>query len=742
MTIEQTSDQRARVEEFQRKHRIVLLTLLFTDVVGSTRLKQLLGERAALDLTVRHHALLREMLLRFPDAEEIDSAGDSFFMVFAKPSDAVQFALLAQRGLRELARETGQPVFDRIGIHVGEVFVQDRGSERRNLFGIQVDSTARIRSLGKADQILLSRFAFDNARLVLRGLEFPGLGELSWLNHGYYEIKGVEEPLEVCEVGEAGLAALTPPGDSEIAHRFHAADAEPVLGWRPAAGQLVPQTRWKLERPLGQGGFGEVWLAQHETLKQRRVLKFCFKAERARALKREATLFRVLRERFGEHPNIVAIHDVFFNAPPFYLVMDFVDGPSLDRWTGAHATLAETPLEQRLELVAQIADALQAAHDSGIIHRDVKPSNVLIADPTGAAPRAKLVDFGIGKIVNAEALAGVTRLGFTQTMLYTGSGTGTPLYQAPELLRGDPASPASDVYSLCVVLFQVIAGDFKRSVTADWEKAIEDPLLGADIARGLSSDPKERFASAADLAVNLRSLMERRKQAELRAADERERMKRSNFRRKMRRGGEMVVALCLLLFALWSMLREDGAVEIATEPAGAEVWENGKKLGTTPFTQRPVKPGRREYVIRAEGYEELTYIRSLKSREVLSVMLPLTTIKREASIAFAGPGILEKQGTVEVADGKGRWIPLDVGKFALEYGDRVRTREKSRVSIRFSDLSVLRMEELTTLEFSPPKEKSGKSSIEVKQGGVYFLSREKSKELEIRTPIATAALRG
>jgi hypothetical protein len=85
-------------------------------------------------------------------------------------------------------------------------------------------------SLGSADQILLSRFAFDNARLVLRGFELPGVGELSWLNHGYYELKGVEEPLEVCEVGETGLAALTPPGNSEKAHRFHAADTEPVLG--------------------------------------------------------------------------------------------------------------------------------------------------------------------------------------------------------------------------------------------------------------------------------------------------------------------------------------------------------------------------------------------------------------------------------------------------------------------------------------------------------------------------------
>ncbi len=435
-------------------------------------------------------------------------------------------------------------------------------------------------SLGSADQILLSRFAFDNARLVLRGFELPGIGELSWLNHGYYELKGVEEPLEVCEVGEAGLAALTPPCDSEKAHRFHAADAEPVLGWRPAAGQLVPDTRWKLERPLGQGGFGEVWLARHETLKQQRVLKFCFKAERARALKREATLFRVLRERFGEHPNIVAIHDVIFDKAPFYLVMDFVDGPTLDRWTGAHATLAETPLEQRLELVAQVADALQAAHDSGIIHRDVKPSNILIqggatflspnegeraernssGEPlartaTGmsplleAAPRAKLVDFGIGQVVNADALAGVTRLGFTQTMLYTGSGSGTPLYQAPELFAGQPATTRSDIYSLGVLLWQIVVGDFTRPLATDWADEIVDPLLREDIRRCVSGDAARRFAAAAELAARLRDLPERHRTAE-EEKSRRLRLERRAYHRGILRAGAFAACVVAAIAGL------------------------------------------------------------------------------------------------------------------------------------------------------------------------------------------------
>lgn len=518
--------------------------MLFTDIVGSTNLKQALGDRAAIALIQRHHALIRETLGLFAEAEEIDTAGDSFFCVFAKPSDAAHFALIVQRGVRDLARETGYPVLDRIGIHVGEVFIHQRSDAARDLFGIQIDTTARIMSLGGADQILLSRFAFDNARQVLRGHDLDGIGDLSWLNHGYYEMKGVEEPVEVCEVGEVGAAALLAPGDSEKAHRFHSPDAEPVLGWRPSAGQRVPNTQWTLVRALGEGGFGEVWLARHETLKQQRVIKFCFRADRARSLKREVTLFRILRERVGEQRGIVTVHDVFFDEPPFYIVMDYVDGSNLAEWATTHAPLAEVPLATRLEIVAQVADALQVAHDAGVIHRDVKPSNILIAESQGE-PRVKLTDFGIGQVVNAEALAGMTQLGFTQTLLSASNGTGTQLYMAPELITGLPATTRSDLYSLGVVLYQLIVGDLTRPVTGDWAEDIEDPLLREDLRGCLAGDANKRFAGAGDLAIRLRTLDQRRtalaEEAASRAAGE---------RRAYRRGLMRAAAAAFVIVAL------------------------------------------------------------------------------------------------------------------------------------------------------------------------------------------------
>ena len=113
-------ERRAKVEEFQRKHRVGLLTLLFTDVVDSVKLKQALGEREAVTAIQQHYAAIREILNRFGQGQEIETAGDAFFIVFTNPSDAVKFSLFAQARLRALAAETGHPIFDRIGIHIGE----------------------------------------------------------------------------------------------------------------------------------------------------------------------------------------------------------------------------------------------------------------------------------------------------------------------------------------------------------------------------------------------------------------------------------------------------------------------------------------------------------------------------------------------------------------------------------------------------------------------------------------------
>jgi tetratricopeptide (TPR) repeat protein/class 3 adenylate cyclase/tRNA A-37 threonylcarbamoyl transferase component Bud32 len=536
---------RDKVQEFQRSHRVAVLTLVFTDIVGSTKLKQELGDQEAVSAIQRHHAAIREILSRFGQGEEVETAGDSFFIVFTNPSDAVKFSLFAQARLRALAAETARPLFDRIGIHVGEVLVEedDNRGKAEALYGIQVDTCARVQSLAAGDQILLTRFAFDESRRSLSFGALDGIDPLSWLNHGPYLLKGVEEPIDICEVGELGKAKLGRPPDTEKAHRFISADSEPVLGWRPAVDQPVPGTSWVLEKKLGEGGFGEVWLGRDKRLKTEHVFKFCFRADRVRSLKREVTLFRLLKERVGEHPNIVGIEHVYFDEAPFYIVMQHVEGEDLATWCEAQGGVDMVPLSARLGIVAQVAAALQAAHDSGVIHRDVKPSNILVGRRSDI--HAYLTDFGIGQVVSEEVLSRLTRSGFTQTIEESSSRSGTQLYMAPELFSGKPASIRSDIYALGVVLYQLVVGDFSSAVTTDWAKRIADPLLREDLEKCFAGDPQERFAGAGQLAEQLRSLEARRA-----ASDQQQALLKERERAAYRRGIIRTAALALVVMAL------------------------------------------------------------------------------------------------------------------------------------------------------------------------------------------------
>ena len=159
MDLQIALERRAQVEEFRRKHRTGLLTLVFTDTVGTTKLKQDLGDLEAVSLILKHHAIVREVLSRFPEGEEISTAGDAFFIVFVRPSDAVKFGLLVQAKLRELANQAGVHLLDRIGVHIGEVVIEEREgtAKPKDLYGIQVDICARVMSLADGDQVLLTR---------------------------------------------------------------------------------------------------------------------------------------------------------------------------------------------------------------------------------------------------------------------------------------------------------------------------------------------------------------------------------------------------------------------------------------------------------------------------------------------------------------------------------------------------------------------------------------------------------
>ncbi|HEX2568846.1 MAG TPA: protein kinase [Polyangia bacterium] len=246
--------------------------------------------------------------------------------------------------------------------------------------------------------------------------------------------------------------------------------AEDASGWRPAVGRPIPRrTHWRLVERLGQGGFGEAWLGEHHVTGERRVFKFCFEVERRRALEREVTLFRLLKEALGGRDDIARILDWDFEAAPYFLESEYSEGGTLVDWAERAGGLVAVPLALRLELGAEVAEALAAAHSVGVLHKDVKPANVLVTVDRAGRPRIRLSDFGIGLLTDRERLRaeGITALGFTAPaggadLPSAEAGAGTLRYMAPELMAGKPPTIQADIYSLGVLIYQLVAGDFDR----------------------------------------------------------------------------------------------------------------------------------------------------------------------------------------------------------------------------------------------------------------------------------------
>jgi len=145
MDVADASPDRARVEEFRHKHHTGLLTLVLTDLVDSVALRRQLGDQAATTLLQTHRQIVRELLQPAADAEEIETAGDSFLLLFGRPSDAVKFALLLEQKTGALAKERKVGLAVRNGIHVIEEHAQ--GPKPKDLYGSQIDLCARVMSL-------------------------------------------------------------------------------------------------------------------------------------------------------------------------------------------------------------------------------------------------------------------------------------------------------------------------------------------------------------------------------------------------------------------------------------------------------------------------------------------------------------------------------------------------------------------------------------------------------------------
>ena len=326
-----------------------------------------------------------------------------------------------------------------------------------------------------------------------------------------------------------------------------------VPGWADLAfkaGDPVPgRDQWRLIRQLDASASSEVWLAANPKTRETRVFKFATDGLRLKSLKREVTLARFLREALGERPEFVHILEWNFDTVPFFVESEY-GGPNLAEWAEKHGGLDKIPLEKRLRLLVDIAKAVAAAHDVGVLHKDLKPANVLIAPVPPDSWQAKVADFGSASLAEPSRLQamGITNLGFTKTeSADLGQLTGTIMYLAPEVLAGQSPTASGDVYALGVILYQLVVGDFRKPLSPGWEAEVEDPLIREDIADAACGDPAKRLSSAAELAERLLTLEQRRsRREELARAEERARIAEQKLSEaKARRPWVMVAVMAL-----------------------------------------------------------------------------------------------------------------------------------------------------------------------------------------------------
>ncbi len=389
---------------------------------------------------------------------------------------------------------------------------------------------------------------FDEARQELRvggllvALERRALDVLTYLLRHTGEVVSKEELLREVWVGRVTVEQVLPNAINKLRRALGQANAERIstqarLGYRldgpvtrtvvgrtPTselnlkAGDAVPgRDNFSLKSLLGKSMASEVWLAQQHRTGEQRVYKFAVDADQLRALKREVTLISVLQASLIDCSHFIELIDWNFEHAPFYLECEF-GGHDLLGWASTHLSLLTH--EQRIEFFLQIADAVAQAHSVGVLHKDIKPANVLVLGEANV-PHARLTDFGSAQLLDMQRLSalGIAPLGMTLSEAKASEASGTPMYMAPELIAGGAPSVQSDVYALGILLYQLITGRLTHPLVSSWHSEIDDPLLQDDIARATAGEIEQRLSSVAELAARLRQLAPRRTEAERQASE-------------------------------------------------------------------------------------------------------------------------------------------------------------------------------------------------------------------------------
>jgi serine/threonine-protein kinase len=271
--------------------------------------------------------------------------------------------------------------------------------------------------------------------------------------------------------------------------------------------------RYETIRLLGEGGMGRVYLAKQMDLGRQVVVKVMHEHVASDPVFRERFERETLLMARFQHPYVVALYDASLNDPQGpCIVMEYIRGITLDALMHRNGRLTPGRVGR---LLAQLCEALNAAHSEGIIHRDLKPANLMVVDPDTPYEKIKVMDFGLAKLIdNANGIGMMHR----QTQTGLDFAVGTPGYISPEQVRGEAVDYRSDIYLVGVILFELLTGKapFTGDETMDilFAHATEEPPCFADVGAGdwvppeveavvlscLAKNPIDRPNSARELA--------------------------------------------------------------------------------------------------------------------------------------------------------------------------------------------------------------------------------------------------
>jgi serine/threonine protein kinase/class 3 adenylate cyclase len=457
---------RAEIDEQLRRHKNAL-TVLFTDVVGSTSFFERNGDTAGLVMIHRHDELAARAIQQY-EGKVVKTIGDSAMAEFPNPGSAVRAAVEIERQFLKLnlTLPEDQRAEVRIGVHTGVGF-----RKGNDLFGDVVNVTSRIVKRTAPAQILISRPMYE---AVSKETDL----HCRWLSK--LTIDGRTEQEDIFEVVWTDVESYRNVQD------------------RLAASSHIPP-RYEVLSQIGTGGTGIVYKVRDLETSEIVALKI-LKPEIAsdprvqENFKRELCLARKIT-----HKNVCRIHEFSRLNGTAYTSMEFVEGESL---LSRLYRVGSLPLNEALEIARQICAGLHEAHAQGIVHRDLKPANIML-DRNGTV---KIMDFGIARMVQRDGPM-------------TGTIVGTPAYMAPEQAELKPVSACTDIYAVGLLLYEMITGvaafngdtpvavalkqireypKRPREIVPQLSRAIETVIM-----KCLQKDAAKRFQSVDDLEIAL-----------------------------------------------------------------------------------------------------------------------------------------------------------------------------------------------------------------------------------------------